>query len=233
MIEAIFSHSFALWKKNLKHVVIFSIVSAMFYFLLSFLLAKYFGIIDKVLSIQGQPLKQIVVQIDLHIKGLGWQYLLVTQLIVAMCVWPLKAGFVHLLHKHEQGQRPSTQDLFFAYQGENIGKFLPYFIGFALLNIVLTAVPLLSVALVLMQILYGLLVVPVMVVENQSTGQSISKAMYLNSQNRISMVVLAFLGWLLSYAGIVVFVFGMLFSWPFLTIICYSAYVVLSQPKTP
>jgi hypothetical protein len=190
---------------------------------------NYFGITDKLASIKNHSGKNMMIQISAIINQISFTYQLILGAILAICVLPLKVGLINIMHKSQQQEPSNISDLFIAYQGANFIKYSLYFLGFTSLTALLSLLPLLGSILTIILIILSILVSPIMLLEDKSASQAISQFITMAKPYFSSVFVLIILACLGSYLGILLFGFGLLLTWPFSVIMCYSIYHQLQQ----
>jgi hypothetical protein len=177
-----------------------------------------------VASLQGKSFGIIIKEMKLYIESLGLKFIVVSYLVSAVCIWPLRVGLVHIMHQQNNGIEPTVSDFFVAYQGENFKKYIGYFLVYSLIFTLSSVMGFLGSIFQIGLVIYTLLVVPVMLVENCGFSDAFAKALRINSQHRITILLLAIIACAMSYSGVLLFGVGLLFTWPFSTIICYAIY---------
>ncbi|MGO4708496.1 beta-carotene 15,15'-monooxygenase [Chryseobacterium sp. 2TAF14] len=148
--------------------------------------------------------------------------------LLSILLAPLYVGLIYIANKFNTKSAIEFSDLFIGYR-QNLGNILLYSL---VTNIILWVSALLCVLPVFFVYPLFLLGYPILLFENANAMDAISKTFNIAKENYSVFIGTAFLGILISAAGIILCCVGIIFTLPFIYIAMYSIYCAyLGKPR--
>lgn len=213
----IISHAFDTY----KGVVLYAIAAMVLYMIASFVIQSVSGfntqgMLEEMQSNPGARLDYLA------IPGIKTYYGLSG--LLGLLLSPLFVGLVYISHKANTNQAISFSDLFYAYKN----NFVNILIYGLISNIIITigfALCVLPGLLILPLFLIGY---PVILFENASATEALSKSFNIAKENYGTFIGVALLAFLIGIAGIVLCGIGLIATVPFYLTAAYSAYIAFA-----
>jgi len=217
----IISHAFDTY----KGVVLYAIVTMILYMIASFIIQAVSGF-----NTQGMYEEMMAnpgARPDyLAIPGIKTYYGLSG--LLGILLTPLFVGLVYISHKANAKQTISFTDLFYAYKN----NFVNILIYALISNIILAIGFTLCVIPGLLILPLFLIGYPIILFENASATEALSKSFNIAKENYGTFFGVALLSALISFAGIILCGIGLLATAPFYLTAAYSAYLAfVGLPK--
>lgn len=222
-IEEILRDAVNYWSVTLKMQLLFSILYLSIVFVLGFYFLKYFGLQEElvrlvILSETNTELAKAGINKWVLLPSFA-NFIIVTVLIRAV-MFPLNIGLFHIYRKIDSNESFDVSDLYEGFRGLNFLKFLGFAVFWGFINLYAHA----SFALIIVWILITVFSAPLMFFSNVSIFESIRLNFKALKSNFLTVSVCCTLAFLFSYAGLVFFFVGILFTLPFWNAVIYSMY---------
>lgn len=141
---------------------------------------------------------------------------------------PLYVGLIYVANKYDFKEQIQISDLFIGYR-QNLVNILIYSIISSIILAISFALCVLPGFFVMPLLLLGY---PILLFENASFGDAISKSFQIAKENYGVMLGTSVLGLLISLSGILLCFVGILLTFMFFLVVMYSAYTAfLGRPK--
>lgn len=222
-LEQVLKTAFFYWNKTLFYQVAFSLLYFSLFFLGYFYLFKYFGLWEQV-SQHSELLRTdfpafnkkmeevaLLPQTQGFVLGLFFLFALIN---------PLNVGFYKIYRKIDLNEPIQMNDLFAGYLGFDFFKFFGFYLFWMIIFSYANALLLLG----FVWIFVTLFSVPLMFFMNVNTFQGIKLTFNAIKYNLVTVIVSVIVGILFSIAGLLLFGFGFLFTFPFWHAIIYTLY---------
>ncbi|MCU7617393.1 beta-carotene 15,15'-monooxygenase [Chryseobacterium sp. PBS4-4] len=148
--------------------------------------------------------------------------------VVGILLSPLYVGLIYIANKFNTKVPVEFSDLFIGYR-QNLGNILLYSL---ITNIILWISFIMCVIPVFFVYPLFLIGYPILLFENLSAVEALSKTFNIAKENYGVFLGVAILGGLISIAGIFLCCIGIIFSAPFIMIVMYSTYCAyLGKPR--
>lgn len=149
--------------------------------------------------------------------------------LLTIFISPLYVGLIFIMNRYNNRQAISFSDLFIGYR-QNLGNILLYGI---VSSIIISIASLLCVLPVFFVIPLLLLGYPVLLFENASVGDALSKSYTIAKNNYGVFFLVSLVGVLLSLAGVILCFIGIILTAFFFTAIMYSTYIAYCGKPRP
>jgi hypothetical protein len=220
---SIISHAFEMY----KGVFLYALVTMIIYLIADFVLQSVTGLnfysnYSSFRDFDEDNYKNILV----NRPGMSLYYSFSGLLSILLA--PLYVGLIYIANKFNTKSPIEFSDLFIGYR-QNLGNILLYSL---ITNIILWV----SVAMCVIPVFFVyplfLLGYPILLFENANAMDAISKTFNIAKENYSVFIGTAFLGILISAAGIILCCVGIIFTLPFIYIAMYSIYCAyLGKPR--
>ncbi|KMQ71803.1 hypothetical protein [Chryseobacterium koreense] len=148
--------------------------------------------------------------------------------LVGVLMAPLYVGLIYVANKYDFKEQIQISDLFIGYR-QNLVNILIYSIISSIILAISFALCVLPGFFVMPLLLLGY---PILLFENASFGDAISKSFQIAKENYGVMLGTSVLGLLISLSGILLCFVGILLTFMFFLVVMYSAYTAfLGRPK--
>ncbi|SFI23164.1 hypothetical protein [Halpernia frigidisoli] len=222
-IEEILRKAVNYWAMTLNIQILFSLLYFSIIFLLGFYFFKYYGLLPEFMRL----MKLSETDIPAAQKGiLEWAKVpdfasfVIAMVVIKAVMFPLNIGLFQIYRNIDEKLPYSISDLYAGYRGFNFFKFLGFGIFWGFINLYAHV----SVGLVFIWILITVFSAPLMYFMNISIFESIRltvKAYKIDFFTIFSCCVLAFI---FSYFGLIFFLLGIFFTFPFWNAVIYAMY---------
>lgn len=139
---------------------------------------------------------------------------------VSILFYPLYAGLLNVLNKANYKQKIEFSDLFIGYR-QNTGNIILYSI---IANIAISILFVMCILPAIFIAPFFFLGLPIVLFENKSVGDTLSKSFDLGKENYSTLLGASFLGGLISFCGVFLCGIGIIFTGFFFLAVMYSAY---------
>lgn len=216
---SIISHAFENYKKIILYSVLTLICSAIVSSILSSLLQNLVGYDpSEAQGIINDSIRDRDYSAITHIPG--FRASMGLSFFVGILFYPLYAGLLNLMNKANYNQKIEFSDLFIGYR-QNTGNIILYCV---IVNIAMTILIVMCVLPAIFMAPFFFLGLPIVLFENKSVGEALSKSFDLGKENYSTLLGASFLGGLISFCGIFLCGIGIIFSAFFFLAVMYSAY---------
>ena len=213
-LDFLLKKAFGYWSKTLFYQLIFSITYFSIFFIVWFAVAQRYALLDDfsaLFSRQGASVSEIQTEFQKIIKMPEYYNLSLATIFVMAFLFPLNMGFFQIFRKMDLNEKVGMEDLFAGYNGFNFFKYSSYFLFW----IFVYQYTMLTFVLGIAWVFVTIFVAPLMFFMNQRIFEAISlnfKALKLYPLEILVCVIVAIL---FRYSGMLIFLFGILFTFPF------------------
>ena len=213
--SAIITHSIEMF----KGVFGYGIIVMVLYFLASFLIQPISGFNSQEFSQEILSAEGDYSAISFRsIPGFSAYYGLSG--LLGILIAPLYVGFIYVVNKYNLKESITFTDLFIGYR-QNVVNILIY----ALISSIILAISMLLCVLPVFFVFPLLLLgYPILLFENASFSQALSKSFSIAKENYGTFLGAGLLGLLISVSGILLCGIGIIATFPFILIVMYSTY---------
>ena len=141
--------------------------------------------------------------------------------IVSLLLAPLYVGIIYMANKYNNQERLQASDLFIGYR-QNFVQIVIYSLLASVIMAIALMMCLLPVFLVIPLLLLGY---PILLFENASFTEALSKSFRIAKDNYGVFLGSSLLGLLISIAGVLLCGIGIVATLPFYFVVMYSTYV--------
>ena len=149
--------------------------------------------------------------------------------LISLLLTPIYVGLIYIANKYNLQEKISFGDLFIGFK-QNFVNIIIY----ALISSVIIAI---SVAMCVIPVFFVfpllLLGYPILLFENATFSEALSKSFSIAKDNYGTFLGAAFLGFLISIAGVALCGIGIIFTFSFYLIVMYSAYCAFCGRPRP
>lgn len=222
-LDIILKQAFYYWKSTILFQLVFSVIYfSIFFFVLSYTNMKY-GIFDQYLAIYQENSTNIT-QFQTEIQKLSqspeyesfYWYIIGT----AVFLYPLNIGLLNIFRKKDLKEPIVLGDLFAGYRGVNFFKFASFYLFWIMTFSILGFTIILPFAWIFITFFSA----PIMFFMNKSIFESISINFKAIKLFFIEILVGAIVAFLFRYSGMLLFFFGIMFTYPFANAMIYALY---------
>ena len=220
---SIISHAFEMY----KGVILYAVVAVIIYFIANFVLQSVTGF-----NLWGDFKDFEDLDRDysdysyLNKPGMSLYYSFSS--LIGILLSPLYVGLIYITNKYNTKIPIEFSDLFIGYR-QNLGNILLYSLITTILLWISFIMCVLPVFFVYPLFLLGY---PILLFENASAVDALSKTFTIAKENYGVFLGAAILGILISISGLLLCCIGIIFTAPFITVVMYSTYCAyLGKPK--
>ena len=211
----IISHAFDLY----KGIFLYGILAMIIYFGVSMAMQPVTGFSSQTLSDEIISADGDFGDIDVwSVPGFRLYYGLSG--ILSLLLAPLYVGILYLANRYHYNQPLRVNDLFIGYRQN--------FVNIVIYTLISTVIMAISFALCFLPAFFVmplfLLGYPILLFENASFTDAISKSFKIAKDNYGTFLLVSFIGFLISIAGILLCGIGVIASFPFYMTVMYAAY---------
>lgn len=217
---SVLSHSFEIY----KGIFLYALLAMVLYVVASFAIQLLFGIDSQSLVEQmGEDPESITLERILEIEGVGLYY--GASGLMGILIAPLFAGLIYMADKYQRGAALTTSDLFYGYRHNTLNILIYSLLSTVLISIgfALCFFPGILIAPLFM------LGYPLLVLKNANAMEALQHSFTIAKQNYGSFLAITVLGFLISMAGLLFCLIGILASFPFLYAAMYSSYLAFAR----
>ncbi|KIA90048.1 hypothetical protein [Kaistella jeonii] len=149
--------------------------------------------------------------------------------LLGILVTPLFVGIIYMANKYNFKQQLQISDLFIGYR-QNFVNILIYTL---ISNIIVGISFAMCVIPGFFVLPFFLLGYPILLFENASFSEALSKSFTIAKENYGVFLGAAFLGFLISFAGVFLCIIGLIATMPFILIVMYSIYCAFCGRPRP
>lgn len=213
----IISHAFDTY----KGVVLYAIAAMVLYFIASIVIQSITGfnsagIYEEMAANPGARINYFALP--------GFTTYMTISSLFGLLITPLFVGLIYISHKANTNQTISFSDLFYAYKN-NFVNVLIYGLITGIITSVGLALCVLPGLLILPLFLIGY---PIILFENASATEALSKSFNIAKENYGTFIGVAVLSALISFAGIILCGIGLIATAPFYLTAAYSTYLAFA-----
>lgn len=213
----IISHAFDTY----KGVVLYAIAAMVLYFIASIVIQSITGfnsagIYEEMAANPGARINYFALP--------GFTTYMTISSLFGLLITPLFVGIIYISHKANTKQTISFSDLFYAYKNN--------FVNVLIYGVITGIITSIGIALC---VLPGLLIMPLFLIgypiilfENASATEALSKSFNIAKENYGTFIGVAILSALISIAGIILCGIGLIATAPFYLTAAYSAYLAFA-----
>ena len=219
----IISHAYDMY----KGIFLYAILAMVIYFLVSMIVQPLSGFDSRSFSEEITSADGDFSSINIWaIPGMKLYYGLSG--IVSLLLAPLYVGIIYLANKYDFKQRLQVSDLFIGYRQN--------FLNIVIYSLISSVIMAISIAMCILPFFFVipllLLGYPVLLFENATFSEALSKSFKIAKENYMVFLGASFLGLLISIAGILLCGIGIVATIPFYMVVMYSAYIAFcGKPK--
>lgn len=220
---AIISHAFEMY----KGVFLYAVLAMVIYIGASFLLQSVSGFNTQTFSEEIMSADGDFSALNIWaMPGFGLYYGL--SALLGLLFAPLFVGVIYMASKYNNGEPLQAGDLLIGYR-QNTLNIIIYSLVSGIITGIAFALCVLPGFFVLPLLLLGY---PILLFENASFSEALSKAFNIAKENYATFLGASVLGLLISIAGVFLCGIGLLATFPFYMIVMYSAYCAfLGKPR--
>lgn len=222
-LDIILKQAFYYWKSTLIFQLVFSLIYfSIFFFVIYYTNLKY-GIFDQYLAIYQENASNITqFQVELQKLSQSPEYESFYWYIIgtAVFLYPLNIGLFNIFRKKDLKEPIALGDLFAGYRGMNFFKFASFYLFWIMTSSLLGF----TIILPFVWIFITIFSAPIMFFMNKSIFESISINFKAIKLFFIEILVGVFIAFFFRYSGLILFFFGILFTYPFANAMIYALY---------
>ena len=217
---SIISHAFEMY----KGVFLYGVVAMVIYLIGGYLIQTITGfnsatMLDEIKSSDGNFNYWNAPGLPLYMTFSG---------LFGVLLAPLYVGLIYIVNKYNTKNQIEFSDLFIGYR-QNFVNILIYSVLSSIISGVAMALCFLPFFFVYPLLLLGY---PILLFENASATEALGKSFNIAKENYGTFLLTAFLGGLISIAGIILCGIGIILTAPFMMVVMYSTYCAfLGKPR--
>ncbi|MDQ0592104.1 putative membrane protein [Chryseobacterium ginsenosidimutans] len=148
--------------------------------------------------------------------------------ILGLLLSPLYVGLIYIINKYNTKNPIEFSDLFIGYK-QNFVNIMIYALLAGVISTVALSLCVLPIIFVYPFLMLGY---PILLFENASATEALGKSFNIVKENYVVFLGVTFVGFLISMAGIVLCIIGIILTAPFIFAVMYSAYCAyLGKPR--
>lgn len=222
--NAIISHAFEMY----KGIFLYALLAMVLYTVASLVIQPISGFDSSAFAEEMRDAEGDFSSIDIWaIPGFTFYYGL--SALVSLLIVPLFVGVIYMANKYDCQEPLTAGDLFIGYK-QNFLNIVIY----GLLSSIILAISMMMCFLPFFLVLPLLMLgYPILLFENASFGQAISKSFRIAKENYGVFLSTSLLGLLISLAGLLVCGIGIFATLPFYLVVMYSVYAAYFGTPRP
>ncbi|MDQ1098338.1 MULTISPECIES: hypothetical protein [Chryseobacterium] len=234
-IDFILKQAFFYWSRTLMYQLMFSVIYFGILFTVIFYFDARYGIIQQYMDAaavytKGGGIEQYSAQMAKMVSDQGFQVFSWSLIGTLVFLYPLNLGFYQIFRKIDLGEKLEIGDLLAGYQGINFFRYVSYYIFWFFIY----AYTAQTIILAVVWVYLTLLVAPLMFFMDKRIFEAISLNVKALRMYFLEITVCIIVAVIFKYAGLLLFFFGALFTFPFWNAMIYSLYqTVFSEKKRP
>ncbi len=231
-LDILLKKAFGYWSKTLFYQLIFSVTYFSVFFIVWFGVAQRYGLLDDFMAIfgrQGASIAEVQAEFQKIVKMPEYYNLSLATVFVMSFLFPLNMGFFQIYRKIDLNEKFGFDDLFSGYNGLNFFKFSSYFLFW----IFVYQYTMITVVLGVAWVFVTMFVAPLMFFMNQRIFEAISLNFKALKLYPLEIAVCVLVAILFRYSGMLIFFFGILFTFPFWNAMIYTLYSKIFAEKEP
>jgi len=222
---SIISHAFEIY----KGVFVYALLAMVIYIISSWVIQMVSGFdsydVAESMRENGYGFSSIY---SSYVNASGFGTYTALSFLVYLLLGPLFMGVIYISNKYNNKQSIQFSDLFIGYRQNLLNTLIYIFVAEIVLQITF-AMCLIPGFLIAPFFLLGF---PVLLFENASAGQALSKSFNIAKENYGVFFLVTFLGILISFAGFLLCCIGIIATAPFIMSVAYSSYTAfLGKPR--
>lgn len=233
-LDFILKQAFFYWNKTLVYQLMFSVIYLSLFFTVFFYFSERFGIMNQLLvamsdytEVGPSGMDQYKTDIATIIASKEFRNFYLGIVGVQIFLYPLNLGFFQIFRKIDLGENTELKDLFAGYNGLNFFRYASYFIFWYFLYSFIAQTLILPVFWVMITIF----VAPLMFFQNKTIFEGIALNWKALKMYFLEILVCTIVAVLFKYAGLAVFLVGIIFTFPFWNAMIYSLYKTIFIEK--
>ena len=216
---AIISHAF----ENYKTIILYSVLTLIGAAIVSSILSSLLEVLVGFDSLEANEMMADSIRNRDYSSILdipGFQLTMGLSFIIGILLYPLYAGILNVMNKANYKQKINFSDLFIGYRQNTVNLILYMVIA----NIALSILLVMCVLPAIFITPFFFLGMPIVLFENKSVGDALSKSFDLGRENYGTLLGASFLGILISFCGVFLCGIGIIITAFFYLAVMYSAY---------
>lgn len=217
---SVLSHSFEIY----KGIFLYALLAMVLYIIASFAIQFLFGIDSQSLVEEmGENPESMTIERLLEIEGVGMYYGFSG--LMGILIAPLFASLIFMADKYQRGLPLSTNDLFYAYRNNALNILIYSLLSGIIISIAfaLCFFPGILIAPLFM------LGYPLLVLKNANAVEAIKHSFTIAKDNYGSFIAITVVAFLISMAGLLFCLIGIIASFPFIYAAMYSSYLAFTK----
>lgn len=221
-LEEILSDAVKIWKENILYNVLFSILYFTILLVSLYLLNLQFGVVDELFRIFSSTNDQKVLTEKMMAFANTDEaaYFSIGSELINIYLFPLCLGLYSIYLKKDQGLKPEFKDLLNGYNGLDFLRFAGFFMVWLAINSLLKY----TVILPIVWQLFTMMCSPILFFERKSIFESISESYRMVIRKPGIFIACFFIAAAVRYGGMLFFMIGIVFTFPFWMCILYALY---------
>lgn len=229
-LDGLLKTSFSYWSKTLLYQVLFSITYFSVFFIVWFAVAQRYGLLDDFATVfaqQGATVPEMQAELQKIFKMPEYYNLSLATLFTMAFLFPLNLGFFQIFRKIDLNEKTGIEDLFSGFNGVNFFKFAGYFLFW----IFIYQYSMATVVLGIVWVFITIFVAPLMFFMDQRIFEAIGLNIKALKLYPLEIFVCVLVAIIFRYSGMLVFFFGILFTFPFWNAMIYTLYQKIFAEK--
>lgn len=220
--SAIIAHAFEMY----KGVFLYAIVALLISFAASMLVQSFSGVNQADMMEEMKSSGDMIPNLW-ALPGFAFYGGLST--LISLLTAPLYVGVIYIANKYNLQEKIAFSDLFIGYK-QNFVNILIYTVISSIIMVVAVAMCVLPVFFVFPFLLLGY---PILLFENATFSEALSKSFSIAKDNYGTFLGTAILGFLISIAGVFLCGIGLVFTMLFYVVVMYSTYCAFCGRPRP
>ncbi len=229
-LDILLKKAFGYWSRTLFYQLVFSLVYFSVFFIVWFAVAQRYGLLDDFISVFGNRdanITEMQTAFQAIVKKPEYYNLSLATVFVMSFLFPLNMGFFQIYRKMDLNEKFGIEDLFVGYNGLNFFKFSSYFLFW----IFVYQYTMITIVLGVAWVFVTMFVAPLMFFMNQRIFEAINLNFKAIKLYPLEIVICVIVAVLFRYSGMLIFLFGILFTFPFWNAIIYTLYSKIFAEK--
>lgn len=222
-IDIILKDAFRYWNSTLLFQIIFSLIYFSIFIIVFFTIGEKYGIIEQYISISKKAQGNYsMLQNEIQALQATSSFMMFSWWILGTLIflYPLNIGFYQIYRKIDVKEDVGLHDLFAGYKGVNFIKFISFYLFWFIIYSYTISTFVLAIVWVFITIFSA----PLMFFMNKTILETISLNFKVLKMFFVEITVCVIIAFLFKYAGLMVFLVGFIFTFPFWNAMIYSMY---------
>lgn len=223
-ISQVVEEAFGYWKSTLKYSVVFTLIYYILYAFFINLAVNYSGVEPYFNDLQRVVLKNLEAlekKMQILVKKEEFINFFLLNMVALSILYPLNIGWFSIFSKMDKKEEISLNDLFAGYVGRSFFKYISYFFFWFMIFNYIQAF---FVIPAILWVAFTLLVAPIMFFKSEPLGTALIMSFKAAFRNFPLILVGVLISLAVRYGGLLVFLVGYLFTFPFWNAMIYSIY---------